>query len=171
MPWRSRIVRTVVADTLIPSSEELPADPLVSPARVLPAEPEDEVADGVVGRRPAELPRLPEGPLPPDEFPVPAQERLRPHRERRPAAPGHRPARRCEQDPVETVDPGALDLPVEHLHLVPEHQELDVPRSLLATSGFEETADQEVEEREQHEAPSPVGDRMLLVPPTTNLHN
>ena len=61
--------------------------------------------------------------------------------------------------------------PIDPDHLVPEHQELDVTRSLLATSGSEETADEEVDEREQHEAPSPVGDRMLRVPPTTNLHN
>ena len=33
-----------------------------------------------------------------------------------------------------------------------EHQELDVPLNLMATSGSEETADQEVQKREQHGA-------------------
>jgi hypothetical protein len=51
---------------------------------------------------------------------------------------------------------------------VAEHEELDLPLNLLATSGSEETADQEVQEREQHGAPSPAGDRMLPAPPTPN---
>ena len=102
---------------------------------------------------------------------MPPQERLRPDDERRPAASRQPRARGREQDPVETVEPGTLDLPLEHLQLVAEHEELDVHRNVMATSGSEETADQEVEEREQHEAPSPVGDRMLPAPPTLNLEN
>ena len=42
------------------------------------------------------------------------------------------------------VAAGAL----EHLRLVAEHEQLDVPCSALATAGSEETTDQEVEERE-----------------------
>ena len=71
--------------------------------------------------------------------------------------------------PIETVEPGTLDLPLEHLHLVAEHEKLDVSLDLLATSGSEDTADQEVHEREQHGAPSPSGDRLLSAPPTPNL--
>jgi hypothetical protein len=41
------------------------------------------------------------------------------------------------------------------------HQELDVLLIRLATFGSEETADQEVQEREQHGAPSGRGERTL----------
>jgi transposase InsO family protein len=41
----------------------------------------------------------------------------------------------------------AFHLPLQHLHLVPEHQELDVLLILRATSGSEQTADEEVHER------------------------
>src|SRR5664279_3808628 len=77
---------------------------------------------------------------------MPVQQGLRPHDERGPAASRHRPARRHQQDPVETVESRALHLPLQHLHLVPEHQELDVVLILSATSGSEEAADQEVQE-------------------------
>ena len=56
------------------------------------------------------------------------------------------PARGREQDPVETAEPRTLHLPLEHLHLVPEHQELDVLLICPATSDSEEAADQEVQE-------------------------
>ena len=85
---------------------------------------------------------------------MPAEQGLRPHHERGPDAPRHRPARRREQESVETVESRALHLPMQHLHLVPEHQELDVLLILSATSGSEEAADEEVQEREQHGAPS-----------------
>ena len=67
--------------------------------------------------------------------------------------------------------PHALHLPLQHLHLVPEHQELGVLLILEAASGSEETADQEVEEREQDGAPSGRGGRMLPVPQTPNRGN
>jgi len=105
---------------------QLPADPLVPPAWVLPAEADDEVPDIGIDRRPSGVTRPPMGLLLPDEFPMPAEQGLRPHYERGPAAPRHRPARRRQEDPVETVESRALHLPLEHLHLVPEHQELDL---------------------------------------------
>ena len=65
----------------------------------------------------------------------------------------------------------ALHLPLQHLHLVPEHQEPDVLLVWSATSGSEETADQEVHEREQYGATSGRGERMLPVAQTTNRGN
>ena len=79
---------------------------------------------------------------------MPAEQGLRPHYERGPAAPRHRPARRRQEDPVETVESRALHLPLQHLHLLPDHQDLDLLLILWAASGSEETADQEVQERE-----------------------
>jgi len=95
---------------------------------------------------------------------MPAEQGLRPHHERGPAAPRHRPARCRQQDPVETAESRARHLPLQHLHLVAEHQELDVPLLCSTTSGSEESADQEVQEREQHGTPSGSGERMLLAP-------
>jgi hypothetical protein len=129
-----------------PELQQLPADPLVPPAWVLPAEADDEVPDIGVDRRPSGLTSPPIRPLLPDEFPVPAQQGLRPHDERGPAAPRQSPARRGQQDPVETVEPRTRHLPLEHLHLVPEHEELDVVLILSATSDSKETADQEIQE-------------------------
>ena len=60
-----------------------------------------------------------------------------------------------QDEPDEHDYPAAAAL--EHPHLVAEHQELDVPLLCSTTSGSEETADQEVQEREQHGAP-PVGE-------------
>ena len=57
----------------------------------------------------------------------------------------------------------AFHMPLHHLHLVPEHQELDVLLILQATSGSEQTGDEEVHEREQHGAPSGRRERMLPV--------
>ena len=52
--------------------QQLPADPLVAPPRVLPAEADDEVPDFGLDRRPAGVTPPPICPLLPDEFPIPA---------------------------------------------------------------------------------------------------
>jgi len=44
-------------------------------------------------------------------------------------------------------------LPLQHLQLVPEHQQLNLPPLVRASSGSDDAADQEVHEREQHGAP------------------
>ena len=88
---------------------------------------------------------------------MPAQQGLRPDQERGPALSRQPPARGRQQDPVAPVEPGTLHLPREHLHLVAEHQELDVPLACSMTSRSDETADQEVQEREQPGAPSGSG--------------
>jgi hypothetical protein len=150
---------------------QLPADPLVPPPWVFPAEADDEVSDFGIDRWPARVTRPPRCPLLPDEFPMPAEQGLGLHHERGPAAPRYRPARRRQQDPVETVASRALYLPLQHLVLVPEHQKLDVLLVWSATSGSKETADQEVHEREQRGAPSGRGERMLPVAQATNRGN
>jgi hypothetical protein len=81
---------------------------------------------------------------------MPPEQGLGPHDERGPAAPRQRPARGRQQDPIETVESRALHLSLQHLHLMPEHEELDVLLLWPTTSGSEETADQEVQQREQH---------------------
>ena len=61
-------------------------------------------------------------------------------------APPERVRKKPGAYPVETAELGPLHLSLEHLHLVAQHEELDVPLSLLATSGSEETAHPEVQE-------------------------
>ena len=151
-----------------PELEELPADPLVPPAWVLLAQADDEVPDIGVDRRSTGVTGPPVCPLLPDEFPMPAKQGLRPHDERGPAGLRHRPARGRQQDSVASVESRALHLPLEHLHLVPEHQELDVLLICSATTDSEETVDQEVQKREQHGASSGRGERMLPVQQTPN---
>ena len=51
----------------------------------------------------------------------------------------------------------------QHLHMVSEHQELDLTPLIWASSGSEDAANEEVDEREQHGAPSGKGERMLTV--------
>jgi hypothetical protein len=58
---------------------------------------------------------------------VPPEQCLRPDDERGPGAPRHGPARCRQQDPVDPVEPRARDLALQDPHLVPEHQQLDVP--------------------------------------------
>jgi hypothetical protein len=109
--------------------QQLAADALVAPPRVLGAKANDEGADLGVDRWPAGAPSPLIRLLPPDELPVPAEEGLGPDNERRPLDSGHRLARRSQQEPVETAQTGALHLPQQHPHLVPKHQELDLPSS------------------------------------------
>jgi hypothetical protein len=96
--------------------------------------------------------------LPPDEFPMPTEKGLGPDDERRPPVSGHRSARSRQQDPVETVESRALHLPLQHLHLVPEHEELDLPSFIPTPSGSEDAADEEVHQREQLELRSGRGE-------------
>jgi hypothetical protein len=71
-----------------------------------------EVPDVELDRRPAGVIPPPICPLLRGEFPMPAEQGLRPDHERGPDAPRHRPARHRQQDPVETVESRALHLPL-----------------------------------------------------------
>jgi hypothetical protein len=143
--------------------QQLPSDPLVTPPGVLPTEPEDELPDLRVDTWAAGATSPLVCPLLPDELPVPPEQRLGPDHERGPQVPRQRPARCRQQDPIEAVQPRAPRLPLQHLHLVPEHQELDVHFVRRTTSASEETANDEVEERKQHGSPSERGECMLPV--------
>ena len=56
-------------------------------------------------------------------------------------------------------------------HLMPKHQQFDVAFVLRPTSGSEHSAQDQIEEREQHGSPSGQGERMLPVPPIPNRGN
>ena len=84
---------------------------------------------------------------------MPTEKGLGPDDERGPSTSGHRPARSRQKDSVEAVESRALHVPLQHLHLVPEHEKLDLPPFVRASFGSEDAADEEVHEREQHGAP------------------
>jgi hypothetical protein len=84
---------------------------------------------------------------------MPTEQGLGPDDERGPPASGHRHARSHQKDPVEAVESRAGHLPLQHLHLMPEHRELDLPPIMWASSGPEDAANEEVHEQEQHGAP------------------
>ena len=54
---------------------------------------------------------------------------------------------------IRIIEPFTLHVPLQHLHLVPEHEKLDLPPLVRASSGSEDAADEEVHQREQHGAP------------------
>jgi hypothetical protein len=63
---------------------------------------------------------------------VPAQQRLRPHRELVPAAARHDPAERRYDEPVARLEPGLTHLPTEDRQLVPQHENLELLRTIPA---------------------------------------
>jgi transposase-like protein len=60
--------------------------------------------------------------------------------------------------------PARMELKVVKPHLVPKDQEFDIPLVVRAPLSPECAADEEVEEREQHEPPSREGEGLLPVP-------
>jgi len=83
---------------------QLADNPHVAPACVLARQPHDQVAHLAFDRRPA---RPPVRVCPPvsDQAPVPAQQRLRPHRERSPRAARRDSAERRQHEPVARLIP------------------------------------------------------------------
>jgi hypothetical protein len=79
--------------------EQLALDALVAPARVLPGQADDQLLQFLVEwRSPCSAVRV--GPGAGDQPPVPAQQRLWPDEEARPAGSGQGAADRCEQRPI-----------------------------------------------------------------------
>jgi hypothetical protein len=75
------------------------------------------------------------GPLRPvsgDQPPIPAQQRLRSDRERRPRATREHPAERSQQQPVARLEPRSPDLPPQDRQLVAQHQDLQLLGALPA---------------------------------------
>src|SRR5213076_2171870 len=90
-PEARNTVATVVAETLIPTFQQLALDAHIAPVRVLPREPEDQGARSGRKRRttgPAAAPPA----IAPQQRPVPAAERLRADREARPPLGWKQPA-------------------------------------------------------------------------------
>jgi hypothetical protein len=105
--------------------QELTLDPLVTPARILPGQADDQLLDILVQWWPTGL-TMRVGPRAGDQASVPTQQRLRPDEEARPAGPGQYAAGRGKQRPVGKLELGSWDLAAQHGELVAEHQDLKV---------------------------------------------
>jgi hypothetical protein len=124
MPAWRRIFATVVTETFRPSRLIFADDPLVTPARVLAREPDDELADLAADGRAAGAARV--GPVAGNNAPVPAQQSRGRQDESAPARAGQQPARGCEQKPVARAELGPTCLPAQHGKLVPQHDDLQL---------------------------------------------
>jgi len=138
---------------LVAQLAPLAADALVAPACVLGGQPADQVAHLGEERRPTR-PAAPAegGPLTPDEFPVPAQQRLRADRPQAPPRPRQASAQRGQAETVARPPGGTLDLAPEHADVVPQGQQLDLPRTRIPTPEerkFGEQADERVHDRQE----------------------
>ena len=95
------------------------------------------------------------GPAPPDERPVPAQDRLGSDEERRPTLPWHESGQGDDERPVGPGETGSGDLAAEDSQLLAEHQDLGILGGgvhPVDAHEVDDTTDQAVEEAEGHEA-------------------
>ena|SRR5437763_132191 len=104
---------------------ELPLDPHVPPAWVLPCDAKDELAGVWIEGGPA-YSRARVGPPPPHELSVPAKERLRGDKKRCPAFPRQYPCHSGKEHSVSSSERGSADLSLEDLQLVAKDRDLDV---------------------------------------------
>src|SRR6266508_3243707 len=114
-----------------PERDQLALDALVSPARVLRRQAQDQLLPLRGQRRSARAPaRI--GPAATDEGAMPAQQRRRLNQERAPA-PRQQLAERRQQDPIGRPQARPPDLAPQHLQLMPQHQDLKLLRPLRTT--------------------------------------
>ena len=77
------------------------------------------------------------GPAASDEPTVPPEERLGPHQEVVPAAPRQHSTQRREHQPVVRLEPRPAGLPAKNRKLVPEHEDLQLLRTITANEKHE----------------------------------
>ena len=137
-----------------PEPQELATHPHVAPPGVLPAQPEDELANlWVQGGTSWRAVRS--GPLPCDELPVPAEEGRRTDQERAPCLTPKHPARGGEERLVRGPVDRPLDLPAEDADLVTQDGVLELRLSrgaVVPPEQAEDAAQLEIEERADHGA-------------------
>jgi hypothetical protein len=107
---------------------ELALDAPVAPARVLPRQAQDLLAQLTLKRRPSR--RSPAiRPASPDKRSMPSEHGLGPHQQKRGARPSEARARRREHGTIGFVQPRAADLPPQHVKLMAKNDNLDLLRS------------------------------------------
>ena len=101
-----------------PELAELATDPDAAPAGVLPGQPEDELTDLGIDRRPSRPTGPAVRPLPPHELAMPPEEGRRSDEEGDPTVARERPTGRREEDPVDGPELGSARLPLQHSELM-----------------------------------------------------
>jgi hypothetical protein len=150
---------------------ELALDAHVSPPGVVPGQPEDCLAKPGIDWRAAH-PGPPVGPLAPHQLAVPPEQGLGGDEERPPTLARQGPGGCGEERPVCRTEPRTADLAAENPELVAEDGDLDVLRGILrAGSEPEEAAQQQVQDRQKHEALIlPMGPAQRANPSSGTLH-
>ncbi len=135
-----------------PEFGELAPDPEAAPPGVLPPHPKDQLSNLVADRGPAARGGPPEAPLPPNQLPVPAKQRLRADHERRPPNSRKGPAHRGHENTVATAKTGPPGLALQDLQLVAKDDYLDVAVQMIggASDKLDQSAQQQAHEREEH---------------------
>jgi hypothetical protein len=130
---------------------QLAPDPEASPPGVVPPHPHDELSYLIGDRWPPSDRDPLEGPLPPHQLAVPANERLWAHHERRPSGSGEGPAHRGHEHTVATAKTWLAHLALEDHQLVAKDHYLDVRCQIVggASDQLAQPAQQQVREREE----------------------
>jgi hypothetical protein len=126
-----------------PEFQELPSDPEVAPAGVLPTEPKDQMLDRGTQRRATGPPRAAPAPSL-QEGSVPSRQRVRADQEAPPPVSGQDPGHRRQEGPIgrgEEESPASST--TEDLQLVAEHGILEIQ---LIEAAADEQAEQAAEE-------------------------
>ncbi len=130
---------------------ELTVDPPVAPGRVLPGQAGHELHGSRRNRRPSRQSGV--GPLPTDQFPVPAQQGVGLHEEATELGPGDEPCETGKERPVRRPQGRAGHLATEDRHLVAKHDDLNGEIGVVTSSEtdqLERPDEGEIQERECH---------------------
>jgi hypothetical protein len=137
---------------LAAQAQQLAADPLVAPPRILAGKSHDQLLY-LVGHRRSSHGHGRVGPPPTDHTPMPAQQGLGPHQELRPASPRELTAQCREQGTIVRLQPWPWMLPAQHRKLVAQHQDLDLlglGRPAAEHDQLKDVAQRQVDERPDH---------------------
>ena len=155
----------------VAQTDQLPVYPAMTPARIVPSKPDNQSPDRDRDRRSTTRAAVnpPVGPPASDQLTMPTQHRRRTHDPSPPQTPRQQPTQRRDQQPILRLQPRTTDLPPQHHHLVPQHQQLDVLRGLTTTAQHNQAQPgphEGVHDRQQHrsdhaEHPGPVPPRFL----------
>src|SRR5262249_36186669 len=134
--------------------EQLAGDPRIAPARILPREAQDQLADAIIDGRPAAASTRVRPPAA-HELPVPAQKCLRRHDQTASARLRQEWRQRGQEGATGWPQRGASLLPSEHNQLMAQDEQLDVFGELSAPvpdQQPEHSREGEIGERKQHPA-------------------
>src|SRR6266849_2765669 len=112
--------------------EQLALDPTISPPRVFAGQPQDQVDDLWIHRRPHSAWTLAKGsPLAAHELAMPPQDRLWTGQKARPAPFGEPFDDRRQDHPIAGTPPRSATLPLQHPQLMPQGQNFTLELGLL----------------------------------------